>query len=122
MQKKRLLVFLAIFAIAVYGCAQQSLQNEKIVQTQQQVEQQQQEIQPPPECVGKKATDINLPQSCKNWFSRQISQGQPTQDSGNKCPDRVCDDFEVFFETEYAMSLPISVKTKMLPTFLTTPS
>src|SRR3989344_7482996 len=25
--------------------------------------------EPPPECLGKQATDPDLPQSCKNWFS-----------------------------------------------------
>jgi len=32
--------------------------------------------QTPPECIGKKATDSNLPESCKNWFSSQQNQQQ----------------------------------------------
>ena len=92
MIKKEVFFILIIFLIAIYGCAQQSLQNEKIIQPQQQT----QEKQPPPECVDKKATDINLPESCKNWFSRQNSQ-EPSvgQESGNKCPDSVCDGVEL---------------------------
>ncbi len=96
-----LFLFLAIFAITIYGCAQQSLQNEKIIQPQQQIGQQRaQEKQPPPECVGKKATDFNLPESCKIWFSVESMQEgsaerQGLHESEAKCPDRVCDPFEM---------------------------
>jgi len=69
--KKEIFVIGIIFLVVVIsGCVQQPLQNEKIILPQKQSEQQgTQEKQPPLECVDKKATDLNLPESCKNWFS-----------------------------------------------------
>ena len=99
--KKQAVLFLALLVIFGYGCAQQSSQDEKIMQPQQQIQQQQtQDKQPPLECVGKKATDFNLPESCKTWFSMEGKQegpveGQGLQESGAKCPDSVCDNFEM---------------------------
>lgn len=85
MKKKRVLLFFAILILAVYGCAQQSLPNEEIVQPQQQIEQEQaQGRQPPPECFGKKATDVNLPEPCKIWFSIQNSQENPAEKRENE--------------------------------------
>ena len=95
--KKEIIIFFGTLFLAMFiiGCSQNPLQNEKIMQPEQQIGQQQQAIQIPPECAGKKAADINLPESCKNWFSMQNPQGQSTQVSGNKCPDSICDDFEM---------------------------
>ena len=41
-----------------------------------QVQPRQTELPPPPECIGKKETDPNLPESCKIWFYSQKAQQQ----------------------------------------------
>ncbi|HLC88511.1 MAG TPA: hypothetical protein VJG49_00590, partial [Candidatus Nanoarchaeia archaeon] len=80
MKKETFVIGIIFLLVVISGCVQQPLQNEKIILPQQQGEQQgTQEKQPPLECVDKKATDLNLPESCKNWFSVERMQEAPQQ-------------------------------------------
>ena len=100
-ERSILITGIIFLVVVISGCVQQLLQNEKIILPQQQGEQQgTREKQPPLECVDKKATDLNLPESCKNWFSvERMQEGsverQGLHQSDAKCPDSVCDDFEM---------------------------
>jgi len=79
-KKETFVIGIIFLLVVISGCVQQPLQNEKIILPQQQGEQQgTQEKQPPLECVDKKATDLNLPESCKNWFSVERMQEAPQQ-------------------------------------------
>jgi len=75
--KKINLLFLAILIILIFGCAGPVQQPVEKIEQQPQIQQQPQQVgdnNQPPECIGKKATDANLPESCKKWFL--IPEGQ----------------------------------------------
>ncbi len=71
MERKGAIIFIIFLTLLIIlnGCIQQ--EKEKL--------QQQEKIQPPPECIEKKATDANLPESCKIWFNLQNIQESKQQ-------------------------------------------
>ncbi len=102
--RRHILAVLIIVLLFAYGCAtneaplpQQSIAppNNDVIQPRQQQSGQQlpQQRQPPPECIGKSATDPQLPESCTIWFSQ--SNLPVNQGPGNKCPDGDCDEVEI---------------------------
>lgn len=72
MMKKELLIIFGIF-IAVLGII-----GFNFLKFQTPTQQLPEQLQPPTECIGKKETDANLPESCKIWFSMQNAQQPQT--------------------------------------------
>ena len=88
--KRTTLILIIISAVFMVSCTKSaqldltepinpSVNEEHSKETQEQ-QTQQELLQSPPECINKKETDANLPETCKIWFSIQKKQPiQPVQ-------------------------------------------